>query len=148
MPTPKPIHRTYCKTCNNFTIHQWTSEEDLNCINCGTKEIGYNINDVNAELIKEQRAKYSKRKRANLLNIYGMFLIDGIINSNYLDIIECPAGQDQIDEQSKLKLQEYKRLKQEKLDDYNNNYKHLGRNEPCACGSNKKYKHCHFKEFN
>ena len=36
------------------------------------------------------------------------------------------------------------------LDDYNNNYKHLNRNDKCTCGSGKKFKQCHlvhFKEY-
>lgn len=151
MPTPKPRHRTYCKNCNDFTIH--TSK--LICETCSTKFTPYFTNEVDSGLIEQQRKRYSKQKADDTLGIYGKFIqgngIQAILDSSSEfergKIIECDAGQKKINESNKKQREEIKRKGQEILDDYNNNYKHLNRNEKCPCGSEKKFKQCHLLHF-
>jgi hypothetical protein len=152
MPTPKPKHRTYCKTCKSFTIHS----SNLICETCSTEFTSYFVNEVDSVLIPQQRKRYSKQKVDNVLGIYGKFIQgDGVQavldSSNEFErgkIIECDAGQKEIDDSNKKQREEIKRKGQEILDDYNTNYKHLNRNDKCSCGSERKFKHCHLIYFN
>lgn len=153
MPTPLKKHRTYCKTCENFTIHSWADKENLICNICDTKETGYNIKDVNPDLILLQRERYNRQKMNQLKRVYGTFTkglgIQALMDLDKIsqDVIEDDAGQIQIDNfrrQRKLKEQQEK---QELYIDYVTNYKHLNRNDKCSCGSGKKYKHCHLNNF-
>jgi uncharacterized protein YchJ len=151
MVTPKK-HRTYCKTCQDFTIHSWQSNEDLNCIECGTKETGYNLRDIDPELIEKQRARYKemqKREFHSIVAIYSNPLQSIFSNDRSIgyNVVECDAGQKQIDEAKKQQRKELEQKAQEILDDYNDNYKKLNRNDKCSCGSGKKFKQCHLIEF-
>lgn len=151
MPTPKPRHRTYCKTCEEFTIHSG----ELFCESCDTRFTSYFPNEVDSILIDQQRKRYSKQRADDVLGLYGKFIqgngVQAIIDSSDEyergKIIECDAGQKQIDDENKKQKEEFKRKGQEILDDYNNNYKHLNRNEKCSCGSEKKFKQCHLLHF-
>ena len=75
--------------------------------------------------------------------------IEAIIDTSWksAEIIECDAGQKEIDNRKKEQREEAKRIGQEILDDYNTNYKHLNRNDKCTCGSGKKFKQCHLIHF-
>jgi len=151
MQQPKK-HRTYCKTCQDFTIHSWQSNKDLNCIECGTKETGYNLNDINPEILNRQRARYNDMQKRNYFkfvvmtqNPYGsIFSNDRSIG---YEVIEDAAGQDKIDDAKKQQRKELEQKAQEILEDYNDNYKKLGRNDKCSCGSEKKFKQCHLIIF-
>lgn len=153
MPTPPRKHRTYCKNCQDFTIHSWATKEDLLCDTCGTKDSGYNLSQVKTELLLQQRERYNQSKLKNLGGLYGAFMkgvgIEALMELNNIrqDIVECDAGQKQIDEDKRLKSAKIREEVQKILDDYNNNYKHLNRNDKCSCGSNKKYKQCHLITF-
>jgi len=148
MPTPRPKHRTYCKTCQDFTIHT----ADYVCQTCETKFTSYFPSEVDAVLVEQQRKRYSKQKQNDVLGLYGAFMQGNGINVLMRDfeqvkIIECDAGQEEIDNRKKEQREEAKRRGQEILDDYNTNYKHLNRNDKCNCGSGKKFKQCHLIEF-
>lgn len=151
MPTPRPKHRTYCKTCKDFTIHT----ADYVCQTCETKFTSYFPNEVDTVLVEQQRERYLKQEADNVLGLYGAFMqgngIQALINtSNEFErgkVIECDAGQEEIDNRKKEQREEAKRRGQEILDDYNTNYKHLNRNDKCTCGSGKKFKKCHLLHF-
>lgn len=147
MPTPRPLHRTYCKTCENFTIHN----ADLICKTCNTEFTSYFPSEVDSNLVEQQRKRYTKQRQEEFLGLYGAFMkgngIEAIMNEPKQKIIECDAGQKQIDDRRKEQREEAKRKAQEILDDYNTNYKHLNRNDKCTCGSGKKFKQCHLVYF-
>lgn len=151
MPTPPKKHRTYCKTCKDFTIHSWMSKDDLTCETCGMVETGYNINEVDENLIQEQRERYKKMRARKFGGLYGAFMIGAglkaMMELEKVMVIECDAGQKQIDKQlkqSRLKyIEERKKIQQE----FNDKYGKLGRNDKCVCGSGKKFKKCHLPIF-
>ncbi len=147
MPTPKTKHRTYCKTCEEFTIHN----ADLVCETCNTEFTSYFPSDVDKVLAEQQRKRYSKQKADDILGLYGAFMqgngIQAILDLEQTKIIECDAGQKEIDRVKKEQIEEVKRKGQEILDDYNSNYKKLNRNDKCSCGSGKKFKQCHLVYF-
>ena len=63
-------------------------------------------------------------------------------------IVESDAGQEAIN-----KIIEEERIKEKERinnlkEEYNIFYKHLSRNDKCACGSGKKYKNCCINKFN
>lgn len=151
MPTPRPKHRTYCKTCRDFTVH--TAE--YICENCNTEFTSYFPSEVDSNLVEQQRERYTKQRLKEVLGLYGAFMqgngIQAIIDSpNEFEIgkiIECDAGQKELDNRRKEQKEELKRKVQGILDDYNTNYKHLNRNDKCTCGSGKKFKQCHLTYF-
>jgi len=151
MPTPRPKHRTYCKTCNNFTIHT----ADYICETCNTEFTSYFPNEVDSILVEQQRNRYSKQKSNDVLGLYGAFMqgngIQALIDtSNEFErgkVIECDAGQKEIDNRKKEQREQIKKKGQEILDDYNTNYKYLNRNDKCTCKSGKKFKQCHLLYF-
>ena len=144
MPIPRPKHRTYCKTCKDFTIHT----VDYICQTCDTEFTSYFSSEVD-------RNRYSKQKQNDILGLYGAFiqgngikaLLDTSENWDKPNVIECDAGQVEIDNRKKEQKEAVKRKGQEILYDYNTNYKYLNRNDKCTCGSDKKFKHCHLLEF-
>ena len=153
MPTPKPLHRTYCKTCKNFTIHS----SNYICQVCETEFTPYKPSEVDSTLIEEQRKRYTKQrqrqrnqKTGSLFEAFVLGVgLEAMINTDWkpAEIIECDAGQKEIDDLRKQAREEAKRKAQEILDDYKTNYKHLNRNDKCTCGSGKKYKQCHLLIF-
>lgn len=151
MPTLKPKHRTYCKTCDNFTIH---SSEYI-CETCNTEFTSYFPSEVKEELILEQRERYRRQRTNKTSSLYQKFLlgtgIQGIMELedkfSQTAIIECDAGQKEIDEKKKQLIEQEKQRIQLIKEEYETNYKQLGRNDKCSCGSGKKFKRCHLIEF-
>ena len=147
MPMPKPKYRTYCKTCKDFTVHN----SDYICETCETKFTSYFPNEISSDLVEQQRKRYTKQKLDDTLGLYGAFMqgngIQAMLDIEKVKIVECDAGQKEIDNKRKEQRKTVKRKGQEILDDYNTNYKHLNRNDKCTCGSNKKFKQCHLLYF-
>ena len=149
MPTPRPKHRTYCKTCQDFTIHT----ADYVCQTCDTEFTSYFPSEVDEVLVEQQRKRYIESKKKKLGGLYKSFMlgvgIEAMLDTSWKpsEIIECDAGQKEIDNRKKEQRAESKRKGQEILDDYNTNYKHLNRNDKCTCGSGKKFKQCHLIHF-
>jgi len=155
MPTPPKKHRTYCKCCSNFTIHSWNVQKELECDTCNAIYTPYKPSEVKPELIKQQRDRYKQKKTKDTLGIYGAFMtgfgmeaIMGMGDFYSQNIVECDAGQDEIDRHDKQVREEAKKEAQKILNDYNINYKKLGRNDKCSCGSGRKFKQCHLQHFN
>ena len=153
MPTPRKKYRTYCKTCKDFTVHNWETKNDLSCETCNTIEDGYKISEVEPHLIEQQRKRYTKMRTSKVGDIYQSFMMGtGLKTLMELEnisqhIIECDAGQKEIDEKRKQRrldiIEERRKIKEE----FDNNYKNLGRNDKCSCGSGKKFKKCHLLIF-
>lgn len=150
MPTPRPKHRTYCKSCKNFTIHS----ADYICETCQTEFTSYFPSEVDKDLVEKQRQRYKQQRANQWGGIYNAFLsgvglnyIENMAQRTQKEIIECDAGQVEIDNKKKQIREQEKQRIQNIQDDYNTNYKHLNRNDKCACGSGKKFKHCHLIEF-
>lgn len=144
MPTKPKQHRTYCKTCEDFTIHNWKDKETLTCDKCDSVNDGYIVSEVKPELIQQQRLRYKEQNRRKITNMLSYVTSMGNgIGVQADNIIECDAGQKQIDEaeQEKRKLEREKLLQE--IQFYQDNFKLLGRNDKCSCGSGKKYKQCH-----
>jgi hypothetical protein len=152
MPTPPKKHRTYCKSCEDFTVHSREFfKEDLICENCDTVESGYKISEVDPNLIKIQRERYKKSRKRKMGGLYSAFLggagIQAIMDLDEIIVVECDAGQFEIDEQIKQNRLEKVRKFQAIKDEFNQKYSKLGRNENCSCGSGKKFKKCHLPIF-
>jgi uncharacterized protein YchJ len=149
MPTPRPKHRTYCKTCEDFTVHS----ADYVCEDCNTEFTSYFPSEVEPILIKQQRERYKQSKLRRFRNTYTSFLngygIEAMLSSleNTPQIVECDAGEKEIEQEKKERRLRLAEERQRTVDDYNTNYKHLGRNDKCTCGSDKKYKQCHLIIF-
>lgn len=149
MPTPRPKHRTYCKTCQDFTIHT----ADYVCQTCNAEFTSYFPSEVDISLVEQQRKRYNDKKTQQMRGLYKAFMmgvgIESMLDTSWkpTEIIEDGAGQKEIDNRKKEQKEEVKRKGQEILDDYNTNYKHLNRNDNCTCGSGKKFKQCHLLEF-
>ena len=149
MPTPKPKRRTYCKTCKDFTIHT----ADYVCETCNTEFTSYFPSEVDSNLIEQQRQRFNAQENRKMGGLYIAFAmgfgLEAMVNTNWkpAEIIECDAGQKEIDNRKKEQREEVKRKVQEIQNDYDTNYKHLNRNDKCTCGSGKKFKQCHLIEF-
>jgi len=148
MPTPRPKHRTYCKTCQDFRIHT----SDYVCETCDTEFTPYFTSEIDSDLIEQQRDRYKAQRTREIGGLYGAFTkgygIQAMMELEHLRVMECDAGQKEIDNKRKEQREAAKRKGQEILDDYNTNYKHLNRNDKCTCGSGKKFKQCHLLYFN
>jgi hypothetical protein len=161
------VHRTYCKTCQDFTIHHWANNPDipiefdekgvsidnnnLKCITCNTWETDYKLSDVSLDKLQKQRERYKAKIRTGRLNIFSAYNI-------YFDlfkepeigykVIEADAGQKRIDDAKRKRLEQYRQEQKDLSDLYEKSYKHLNRNDNCACGSGLKYKKCCITKFN
>ena len=157
MPTTI-YHRTWCKRCLDFTLHLWTKIDDsktLICKDCKQEENGYSFNEVPEEKLLEQRERYKKSKFSQLEKITNMYLNSNssLFNDmmkepgNDIKIIECDAGQKYIDNKRHEAYEKAKQERNEMINDYNQNYSKLNRNDKCSCGSNKKFKVCCLPKF-
>lgn len=144
MPTPIPIHRTYCKKCNDFKIHTWL-KEDLICDSCKTVFTSYSSAEIDQNIIEKQRGRYKEQQGKQVKRL--LTYIGGNISFAQSTVIECDAGQKEIDNKKKELNQQMRQQKQLLLEDYNTNYRHLNRNDKCSCGSSKKFKQCHLLIF-
>jgi ribosomal protein L44E len=152
MPTQPKKHRTYCKSCQDFTIHsRELLKAYLTCETCDKVQNGYTISEVDPNLIKIQRERYKKSRKQKIGGMYGAFLggvgIQAIMDLDEIIVVECDAGQEEIDEQIKQIRTEKVRKFQAIKDEFNQKYSKLGRNETCSCGSGKKFKKCHLPIF-
>lgn len=150
-PQPKPQHRTWCKNCNKFTIHAWHSKTDLVCKICDIIFTSYKPSEVPKELLTEQRNRYKASRRLNLQKMLTQNIVYDLLQdmdqAYKPQIIECDAGQKQIDLRDKEEIQKYRNFINSVKLDYAENYSKLNRNDKCACGSGKKFKVCHLIEF-
>ena len=143
MPT-KTYHRFWCKKCEEYTL-QYQKE----CSICGLVTKSYKLIDVPNDKIAEQRERYRDSKFS--------FLSEFLKPKNPLEelfseepeirIIECDAGQKQLDEIAAKKRQTWIEQDKAKKKLFNEKFKHLHRNDKCGCNSGKKYKKCCYSKF-
>ena len=154
MPT-KTYNRTWCKICNDWTLHRMNDEKEQVCNDCNTVFTTIKLIDIPEDKLKKQRKRYIES--TNPVNRIMSMLYDSspsvqmakMFQSPGSDIIitEEDAGQEKIGEQNRIKYEKYSeernKLKEEAL-----KYKNLNRNDICICGSGKKYKQCCLNKFN
>lgn len=142
--------RTYCKTCKDFTLHKTSI-----CEECETEFTPYYLHEVDEGKVMKQRQRYKESQRRKFndmfqwVNGYGL---QNIMEESFnpfiqKNIIECDAGQKEIDENKKKERERLREIKKQELVEYNEIYKPIGRNDKCPCGSDKKYKQCHLKYY-
>jgi len=134
---------------------------EKSCRVCGTVTTEYNLSDVPEEKIQEQRKRYNEYKKEhnsfisflNVLSSPTRSPISGLFDEDWdskYEIIETDAGQKAIDDEE-FRIRNNKmielREKQRLLEEEYKKFKHLGRNDRCACGSGKKYKQCCINKF-
>ncbi len=153
MPTPIEKHRTWCKRCLDFKVHKWIKIDFSNaliCETCGSEDNGYSISEVPEDKLILQRERYKLQKGKKLLGILGIYkdATNNIFNEIPVpNIIECDAGQKQIDKRNSKLREDHKSKLYELQIDFNENYSKLNRNDKCSCGSGKKFKQCHLIYF-
>lgn len=153
---PQPTYyRLYCKECGTYRLHNFIDEEKnlYECRYCNHIHVPEKLSIIPQE---EQIAQRRRYKEANFNDIMSLFAQPrySIFGPEFWEesdsnaiIIESDAGQKEIDrinrEEARKEYEEYKAAKEE----YDVFYKHLNRNDKCACGSGKKYKNCCINKF-
>ncbi len=157
------VKRLWCKSCNDWTLFDVKNTNiDSNdigtepicqkyCIFCGTNFIDYSLSEISEEKLIEQRKRYCEQKSAEFRQMMGMVeamsenpRIDFSELNHNSDILETDAGLEAIRAEEKRNIAEQKSISKQII----NNFRNIGRNDPCNCGSGKKYKNCHLKEIN
>lgn len=159
MKNTSTLTRFWCHSCKEFTLHDISNL----CTICNTENTSYDTNDIPQDKLEAQRKRYSKAKVDKILNLATSYLdpYTNVLQSmmfedieytknHFPDVIETDAGQIEIDKKNKkLRDEEFQKLKEERKArqlEYLQ-YKNLGRNDKCACGSDKKYKNCCLTRF-
>mgnify|MGYP001769338560 CR=1 FL=1 len=157
----RTFNRVWCKECNDFSLHRRDKEnkENLVCMSCGTVYTEVLLKDIPEEKILEQRQRYKRYQEDRLMDVYRemglssgersikefLHMMSSPGDYDKDEIIESDAGQKLIDQQEReernKKYEEWK-IEQEKNSELKKQYKNLGRNDLCLCGSGKKFKHC------
>ena len=149
---PKIImQRLWCKTCSDWKLFgKNIGDKELKCSTCKTDHVDTLLSEIHEEKLLEQRKRYKDdksrqfREAMGLVNMMGLDPRGSIPGINEIDrILESDAGQITID---KLRDEQRKIARQNALDDIAA-HKHLGRNDKCSCGSEKKYKQCCLKRI-
>jgi len=143
-------YRFWCTECKDFTLH--LPGDEGGCITCGTVTKTYKLSDVPDEKIQKQQRRYRDSQMNGWLSFMKprKNILEELFNEDWendIEVHECDAGWEKILEERNKIRQEERRILQEKKDDFNARFAHLGRNDKCGCGSGLKYKNCHLKEF-
>lgn len=149
----KKYLRTYCKFCNDFTIHLINKKEERYCSQCHQKYTNYKYSEVPNNKLKEQRKRYQQYIKQKNLEFYETYLTLGlgsIFSDEENELIEDDAGQiiinKRLEKRRKQKIQKEKE-ELEKQKEQIKQYSNINRNDICLCGSKKKYKNCCFKRI-
>ena len=157
----KSCYREWCTNCNNWEIFDFISGEELQklsdkenaekrnvlyCTSCNTKLTDRNISikNIPESKILEQRYRYKNYKIQSLAHFMGGAKTDFFDSPKKL-IVESDAGLEN-------EAREKEAINREKLIQYNKTkeelqkFKHCERNDPCLCGSGKKFKKCHLRQ--
>lgn len=146
--------RIWCKSCNDFTIHELNTGEKLQCNYCGTEYTNIYLKEIPKDKLELQRERYKFQQRRKYTDLYTGFLTNGL-NELFEEpgkpvILESDAGQEDIDtriRQERAKRMAEYREKQEKKKQLQEKFKNTHRNDKCLCGSGLKYKYCCLKEI-
>jgi hypothetical protein len=143
-------YRFWCKKCEKYSLHLKNQSQEWKC-KCGKISEPYFLSEVPDELILEQRERYKKQKRDEVFNILHSFEPENPFSSEFpIRIIETDAGQKEIDDERNKEIEERSENRRQMIENLTSEYhdfKHLGRNDTCACGSGKKYKRCCLSKF-
>lgn len=130
-------------TSDKFFLFQLIGFGDNACVNTSLIKLEINLEydgeiDIHLNLLFLFHLKYERNN----------FIIkDGTKPGNDIKIIECDAGQKYIDNKRHEAYEKAKQERNEMINDYNQNYSKLNRNDKCSCGSNKKFKVCCLPKF-
>lgn len=98
------------------------------------------LDEIPIEKVEEQRRRYKDKKMVGVMNAIGFashgFQFGG--GSSNDNIVEDDAGQfllDQAAKEERERIRDARKTHEEK-------FRHVGRNEPCLCGSGLKFKKC------
>ncbi len=158
------LYRQWCKNCDNFTLHQVVYADEIThkkfdqCVfnedaksvsicGCGCQYTSVSILDIDKDKLQEQRVRYRAFRKRQTTQSWVKYLAPQTNPLNDLfsevtgpetKIIESDAGLLHEEELNKQKQQEVRNEEIKELA----RFKNVGRNEPCLCGSNLKYKNC------
>ena len=155
MPTPLPVKRTWCKTCQDFTIHKTRingTDSDkfssTNCETCDTDFQPYYLSEVPVDKKESQQNRYKEYKTQEFKGMMNYFQHMGATDSKYMfgsdgpqshtNIKEDDAGQEDIWEAERQEREAKRNAEIE----FKARYRGAQRNEKCPCGSGLKYKKC------
>lgn len=167
MPT-NTYHRLWCKNCVDWTLFNYCiggeienlHGKDVNdesnygqyiCKTCNQKHAKTLLSEIPEDKLKEQQKRFKEKRSEqtrNALNIFG-----GMSTSRYSGMFSAPGSVSSINESDAglIALEKYqKERREERIKEINADieaHKHLGRNEKCSCGSDKKYKQCCLKRI-
>jgi hypothetical protein len=140
-------YRQWCKTCNDYTLHRYSTEDELFCECCSTIYSDVYLKDIPEDRLIEQRKRYHDMKFGFVKNIgfnsvFGQDCLQ-TINDEFpqYEILESDAGQEYLDKQYLENFERVMKEQQEK-EELQKKHKKIGRNEPCFCGSGLKFKKC------
>ncbi len=157
MPTLK-YFRTWCKSCDDFTPHRTFANDNSKCNRCDTVWSDITLDQIPHEKVLQQRERYMQKRGNPIQSLLRSFSEPTILDQLTgrapawpdAEIDEYDAGmQDILDARNKKYADEIEKRRKEK-EELQKEYKlyvNLGRNDKCACGSGKKYKHCCIQRF-
>ena len=152
----KYLYRHWCTKCNDWTTFE-EKAEIKHCTECNTEHEKVLLSTIPEEKLQEQRERYKLQRKKDNQRILNDYLSFGYNHNPLMEllmetpsswetrIVESDAGQKSIDEAIEQKKREeaYERhLKRQELLKWKAQYKGLGRNDMCICGSGNKYKKC------
>ena len=144
------MQRLWCKTCSDWKLFGKNIGKELKCSTCETDHVDTLLSEIPEEKLFEQRKRYKEdksrqfREAMGLMNFIGANPRASVPGINEIDrILESDAGQITIDKIRKEQMD----LAQQKAREDIAAHKHLGRNDKCTCGSEKKYKQCCLKRI-
>lgn len=157
----KYYYRHWCTKCNEWTIFEekggFREDKVITCKTCGLEHQKVKLSEIPEEKLKEQRDRWKLQQRRDTNDIYLKFVTGGFNRNPLMDmltetptefeerIVEADAGQKSIDEakrEREAKERQKKYEERQKKLEWKRQYKGLGRNDKCICGSGKKYKKC------
>jgi uncharacterized protein YecA (UPF0149 family) len=161
-------YRHWCPDCNEWTVFEEKgkfAEEIKVCKVCGLEHQKVKLSTIPKEKVQEQRERYKTQQRNDFVDIYSSFMDGSFANRGNIlydlltespvemkvRIVEADAGQRAIDDAEKVKRQqEQEKMLAERRQqrEWKAQYKELGRNDKCICGSGKKYKKCCLSKVN
>jgi hypothetical protein len=138
----------WCVNCQEWELFERPfkerelEKEDLVCGVCKNQfQDGLKYKDIPPDKLIEQRKRYKEGNRRDFQSMTMMMMSGGndlFSNVSNDRIVEHDAGQDEIDKQI---VENKVRVRKAEVEEFKK-FAHLGRNDKCACGSDKKYKKC------
>jgi hypothetical protein len=154
-------YRLWCKSCKDFTLHERIFKDELShakyshcsfhefkdyaslCEECNLQYTSVKVLAIDPEKLSEQRERFKAQRKKEFWEATSFIMGGGLASFNGLPSVkrtirESDAGlehEEQLQKEAKEKRKEEERQELER-------FKDVGRNDPCLCGSGKKYKNC------